>query len=108
MGIAPYRVASALNGVIAQRLVRLLCSRCRGAGCGECQETGYFGRTGVFEVLEIDQELQRLIVERAPLSRLRKAFREKGYRSLGEAVMEKVRRGLTTKEEGFRVVEGIV
>ncbi|PRX41698.1 general secretion pathway protein E [Planifilum fimeticola] len=108
MGIAPYRVASALNGVVAQRLVRLLCSRCRGSGCEECQKTGYFGRTGVFEVLEIDQELQRLIVERAPLSQLRRAFREKGYRSLEDAVTEKVREGLTTREEGFRVVEGIV
>lgn len=108
MGIAPYRVASALNGVVAQRLVRRLCSRCRGAGCEECQYTGYWGRTGVFEVLEIDQEFQRLIAERAPLSQVRRVFREKGFRSLEERVMDKVREGLTTREEGLRVVEGIV
>jgi type II secretory ATPase GspE/PulE/Tfp pilus assembly ATPase PilB-like protein len=107
MGIAPYRVASALNGVVAQRLVRLLCTRCRGTGCEKCQNTGYFGRTGVFEILEINQTFQRLIVERVPLSQLREVFREKGFRTLRDGVLDKVRQGLTTMEEGFRVVEGI-
>ncbi|MGI6127503.1 MAG: GspE/PulE family protein [Planifilum sp.] len=108
MGIASYRVASAINGVIAQRLVRLLCPRCRGDGCDGCQNTGYFGRTGVFEVLEIDSEIQRLIVEKVSVSRLRQAFRRKGFRQLEDAVLDKVQEGLTTREEGFRVVEGIV
>lgn len=83
MGIASYRVASAINGVIAQRLVRLLCPRCRGDGCDGCQNTGYFGRTGVFEVLEIDSEIQRLIVEKVSVSRLRQAFRRKGFPAAG-------------------------
>jgi general secretion pathway protein E len=107
MGVAPYRVASALNGVVAQRLVRLLCTGCGGTGCEGCQNTGYSGRTGVFEVLEVTEPFQRLIVERAPLAQLRQAFREEGMRTLGDAVMDKVSAGLTSMEEVFRVVEGI-
>lgn len=108
MGIEPYLIASSLTGVIAQRLVRLTCKECNGRGCQGCQQTGYRGRTGVFEVLVIEEHFQQLILERAPLNQLRQFFREAGMRTLAEAVQAKVSRGETTQGEYYRVVNEIV
>ncbi|MDR6224943.1 GspE/PulE family protein [Desmospora profundinema] len=105
MEIEPYKIASALTGVIAQRLIRLICSECRGPGCEHCHQTGYRRRTGAFEVLLMIEEMQPLVVERASLSRLRQAFNREGMRSLQEVVLEKVLTGQTTVAEYHRVVE---
>lgn len=105
MGVAPYRIASALTGVVAQRLVRLICRECKGKGCEDCRQIGYRNRTGVFEVLEVKEDFHPLIVERAPLSRLRQTLRKAGMRSLSEATLEKVMTGETTISEYHRVVD---
>ncbi|EGK13037.1 type II general secretion pathway (GSP) E protein, partial [Desmospora sp. 8437] len=105
MGVAPYRIASALTGVVAQRLVRLICQDCKGKGCEDCRQVGYRNRTGVFEVLEVEEDFHPLIVERAPLSRLRQTLRKAGMRSLSDATLEKVMTGETTISEYHRVVD---
>lgn len=105
MDIEPFKIASALTGVIAQRLVRLICASCRGHGCESCFQTGYRQRTGAFEVLLMKEEMQPLVVERASLARLRQAFKREGMRSLQEVVLEKVLTGQTTIAEYHRVVE---
>lgn len=107
MNIEPYRVAAALTGVIAQRLVRLICPHCQGERCHACQHTGYYGRTGAFEVLEMDEEAKRSIMQNISLSDLRCLFRSKGLRTLQQTVMKKVNRRLTTVEEWTRVVDSV-
>ncbi|PTX65021.1 general secretion pathway protein E [Melghirimyces profundicolus] len=105
MGMEPYRIASALTGVVAQRLVRLICRGCGGKGCDACRQSGYKNRTGVFEVLAVMEDFHPLIVDREPLSRLRRTFRKAGMRSLSDGVLEKVMRGETTLSEFHRVVD---
>ncbi|WP_142504600.1 GspE/PulE family protein [Melghirimyces algeriensis] len=105
MGIEPYRIASALTGVVAQRLVRLICKQCEGNGCEKCWYKGLKGRTGVFEVLTIKEDFHPFIVNRAPLSRIRQKFRNKGVRSLAESILEMVTNGETTLSEYHRVVD---
>ncbi|MFC4076627.1 GspE/PulE family protein [Salinithrix halophila] len=105
MGIEPYRIASSLIGVAAQRLVRLICRDCRGKGCHDCRQMGYRNRTGAFEVLSLKEEFQPMIVERAPLSRLRQSFQKAGMRSLSDVILEKVMTGETTISEYHRVVD---
>ncbi len=108
MGVAPFLVASALKGVIAQRLIRLICKECDGAGCKECNQTGYQGRTGVFEILVVDEQLERLIVEGTSLNQLREITQKAGMRTLAEAIKEKVEQKKTTQQEYFRVVNELV
>ncbi len=105
MGIEPYRIASALTGVVAQRLVRLICQKCKGKGCDDCRQMGFKNRTGVFEILSVKEDFHPLIVDRAPLSRLRQNFRKAGMRSLSDAMLEKVMTGETTISEYHRVVD---
>lgn len=105
MGIEPYKIASALTGVVAQRLVRLICRHCKGQGCEKCHQTGYRRRTGAFEVLVMKEEMQPLVVKHASLSQLRHAFKKAGMRSLQEVILEKVLTGQTTVTEYHRVVE---
>jgi general secretion pathway protein E len=107
MGIEPFRVAAALAGVIAQRLVRIPCAHCHGSKCTVCGQTGYFGRTGVFEVMESSEDLGRLIVGRASLGELRHHLIESGMKQLSEAVMEQVRKNKTSFEEWMRVIDGV-
>lgn len=103
MNIEPYRVAAALTGVVAQRLVRLICKECAGGKCSACQQAGYRGRTGAFEVIRMDEDVERLIVRRAAPADLRRHFRGKGMRSLQEAIWEKVEKGETDFNEYVRV-----
>ncbi|SFS80155.1 GspE/PulE family protein [Marininema halotolerans] len=105
MGIEPYRIAASLVGAVAQRLIRLICKGCRGKGCDRCQQQGYLHRVGAFEVVAIKEEFQPLIVERAPLSRLRHSFQKLGMRSLADAILEKVMTGETSIAEYHRVVD---
>src|SRR5215831_13847783 len=130
LGLEPFMVASALVGVVAMRLVRTLCPRCResyeaeagslnrlatggvegtvtlhrGRGCSSCRETGYAGRTGIFEMFEVDETLRGLIIRNSPDAVIRQAAIESGMRSMGEDGLKKVMTGRTTLEEVARVV----
>jgi type II secretory ATPase GspE/PulE/Tfp pilus assembly ATPase PilB-like protein len=99
MGIPAYLVASAVSGVIAQRLIRLSCDACSGLGCLKCRSSGYYERSGVFEVLPVDIELQSLITKNPTVGKLRHYFQTKGYQTMEQALKKKVELGLTTKEE---------
>jgi len=129
MGIEPFLIASSLAGALAQRLVRVLCQHCkrpasvppeaeaelRGAagpggvpqvfeavGCVRCRHSGYLGRSGIFELLMMNDRLRRLIVRRAPVSELAEAARADGIRSMREDGLAKVAQGMTTVEEVLR------
>lgn len=128
MGIEPYLVSSSLAAVIAQRLVRTICSSCReeyspgkealeeigisgdeakvimrGKGCGECLQTGYRGRTGIYEIAVIDDELRELVLKRSDTGTIKKKAVEKGMASLMQDGAAKVLEGATTIEEVLRV-----
>jgi general secretion pathway protein E len=108
MGIEPYLVASSLNGVLAQRLVRLSCPACAGratSGCETCRGTGFFGRTGLFELFVVNDDLRDLIQSRAPAAALREKALALGMKTLFQAGQAKAREGGTTMEEVLRVTE---
>ncbi len=126
MGVEPYQFVSALNCVMAQRLVRLICAQCKrpvrvdrklleesaldpalaeahafyeGAGCMECAGTGFKGRTAICELLDLSDRLREMILERRPASEVKKAAREEGMRFLRESAVETVLLGHTTLRE---------
>jgi type IV pilus assembly protein PilB len=126
MGVEPYNFVSALNCVMAQRLVRVLCPRCRGeaevteallresgldpdiyadqtfydaAGCEECGGTGFLGRTAVAELLDMSDRIRQMILERRPASEIKQAAREEGMTFLRDSALEKVFAGVTTLRE---------
>jgi general secretion pathway protein E len=132
LGIDPYSLTAALNGVWAQRLLRTVCPHCavpivpttqelaalglppetphpemsgfrRGKGCSECRGTGYRGRRAVAEILALDDRLRTLIAQRAPLAEIKAEARRQGLRSLRDAALQLARAGLTTLEEVARV-----
>lgn len=111
LGMQPYLVASSLECIIAQRLVRLLCDNCKvkkgdefvAVGCDQCNQTGYYGRTVIYEFLVMDDELKRLISEQPSAIGIREAAIHKGMKLLRECGMEKVKAGLTTRDEVMRV-----
>jgi len=130
MGIEPFLIASSVIGVLAQRLVRVICPDCkeaytppveafrrlnlamdldsvtfyRGRGCDRCRHTGYRGRTGVFELLLITDHLRELILRKAPTHELRQEALEAGMVTLKQDAMQKILEGITTMEEALRVV----
>jgi type IV pilus assembly protein PilB len=132
MGIEPFLVGSALDAVLAQRLARRLCSKCkqaytptpealvaarfpwqdgeplpelfRPAGCTVCVKTGYKGRLALHEVMTVSEEVERLAVERASSAAIETVAREQGMRSLRDDGLDKVRAGLTSIDEILRVV----
>ncbi len=128
MGIEPFLIASTLEGVIAQRLVRKICENCkeeyepteeelrelglkgrnyrfyRGRGCDECLGTGYRGRIGIFEVLELDEELKKLINITQDANEIRKKAKEKGFKTLIEDGIDKILKGITTSSEVLSVI----
>jgi len=123
MGLDPYSLMAALNGIVAQRLVRLLCRDCaepapmdardpalgegvwlQACGCASCRGTGYKGRKAVAEVLVLDDELREAIVGREPVRRIKELAFAKGTRELREAAMALARRGETSLQEVQRVV----
>jgi type IV pilus assembly protein PilB len=126
MGVEPYQFVSALNCVMAQRLVRLICSDCKrqvtverkaledsgmdpgladrarfyeGAGCIECGGTGFKGRTAICELLDLSDHIREMILERRPTSEVKKVAHEEGMRFLRESAVEKVLLGQTTLRE---------
>jgi general secretion pathway protein E len=103
MGVDDYNLVSALNGVLAQRLVRTLCKSCKGAGCGACRGTGFKGRKAIGELFALDDELREMIVARAPARKLREAARAAGTVPLREVALQMVEAGETTLEEINRV-----
>jgi type IV pilus assembly protein PilB len=131
IGIESYVIASAAIGVVAQRLVRRLCSACKkqytppgevlralnmseshaaaipffkAVGCEQCHNTGYRGRLGIYEVMKVTDKVRRLITGRATEDQIREAAQEGGMLTLGEDALAKVKAGLTTPEELLRVV----
>lgn len=128
MGAEPFLVASSVNGIVAQRLVRRLCQHCRaetvpnevirehlglpddGAvyyaakGCGHCRQTGYLGRIGVFEVVPVIEPLQQAIVRSASAAEIRAIIREERIPTLIDDGLEKARAGITSLEEITRAV----
>jgi len=130
MEVDPYSFVSALNGVLAQRLVRINCQHCtesympsdeelsdsgftrmssehyqfvKGKGCGHCRGTGYAGRKAIAEILLLNDELRGLITNRAPVVQIKEAARQNGTRLLREAALDLVAQGVTTLEEINRV-----
>jgi type IV pilus assembly protein PilB len=126
MGVEPYNFVSALNCILAQRLVRTICDFCgrevtytdaelelngldpaewrgfrfrEGAGCIECAGTGYRGRSAIHELLELDDEIREMLLEKRPGSEIRKKAREKGMNFLRDSALERVRAGITTLRE---------
>lgn len=129
MGVDPYSLVAALNGIVAQRLVRVNCPDCAvhdtpsaellaesrlsdvggfqfraGRGCASCRGTGYKGRKAVAEVLLLDDELREMIVTKEPVRRVKEAAHRKGTRVLRDVGMDLVRLGETTLQELNRVV----
>lgn len=129
LGVQPFWIASALIGVIAQRLLRKICPYCKveyqpdpkmleelkipknkdivffkGTGCERCFHTGYFGRTGVFEVLKVSETIKDLIVSHAPESTIKAKAIEEGMSTLLQSGIKKVLAGITTVEEVIRVI----
>ena len=130
MGIDPYAFVSALNGIWAQRLVRMNCPHCaaqytpsdtelaavnlerndvhdyvfmQGKGCGDCRGTGYKGRRSIAEILTLNDEIRELIVDKRPIRQIKQAAYDNGTRSLRLAALDLVKRGATTLTEIKRV-----
>ncbi len=103
MGVEPFLLSSSLLGVLAQRLVRKLCPACAGAGCDECANTGYQGRTGIFELLVADDAIRALIHARAPESELFTASERAGLRSMREDGERLIAADVTSQAELLRV-----
>ncbi len=126
MEVEEYQFVSALNCVLAQRLVRLICKQCKrivepsatllrdsglsprdledgplyeGVGCAECRDTGYYGRTVIAELLDLSDTVREMILERRPTSEIRRQAASEGIKFLRDSALEKVKAGLTTLQE---------
>lgn len=135
MGVEPYNFVSALNCILAQRLVRVICEHCKhevryddsfhiesglnpeqwrhvpmweGAGCFECGGTGFRGRTAIHELLDLSERIRELILAKRPATEIKRAAKEEGMTFLRESALEKVRTGVTTLREINKVtfIEG--
>lgn len=133
IGVKPFQVASSVRGIMAQRLVRYICQNCKeetvptdrdkmllgpyaeqvlnaplykGAGCEKCGGSGYKGRRGIFEIVVMTEEIQKMIFDAAPSTELRIKARENGMRTLREDGLRKAISGMTTLDEVFRVTMG--
>ena len=103
IGVASYQIATAVKGVIAQRLVRRLCAGCLGAGCDSCDRAGYRGRRTIAEILTTSPEFERRVAAGAPTESLAEAARASGCGTLWESGLALVHKGETTMEELQRV-----
>ncbi len=103
MGIEPFLLSSSLLGVLGQRLVRKLCKACAGVGCSQCADTGYSGRTGIFELLTTDEALKALIHTSASEAHIREAAIKGGMALMREDGERLIARGVTSREELVRV-----
>ena len=123
MGVENYLISSSVVGVLAQRLVRVICQHCRvsagdriahdgrtvatfkGAGCDQCFGAGYKGRLGIFEMMDLNDDIRKLIMRNADAMELTKAARANGMRTLREDGWMKVENGVTTADEVLRVTQ---
>ncbi|MBI5701642.1 Flp pilus assembly complex ATPase component TadA [Candidatus Saganbacteria bacterium] len=130
MGVEPFLTSSATAAVLAQRLVRKICSNCKveiklpqaelkefeaikiknpvfyhGKGCKSCHETGYLGRTSIFEIMEMSEEIRELVVARESTSKIKDAAIKSGMKTLREDGLLKVAQGVTTLDEVLRVTQ---
>ena len=103
MGAEPYLIASSVVGVVAQRLVRRLCTACGGHGCDPCRRTGFRGRTGIHELLVLDDAARALVMARADAGALRRHAASVGMTSLRDDGFTKARAGVTSEAEVLRV-----
>ncbi len=103
MGIEPYKITGAINIIVAQRLVRKLCTNCQGAGCDVCHQTGYRGRLPIIEVMKPTKALDDAILRKLPVRDLYKLAIEQGMIPMYQDGMMKVAQGLTTESEVQRV-----
>ena len=103
MGVEPFLLSSSLLGVLAQRLVRKLCTHCQGTGCEHCHQTGYQGRTGIFELLSTDTGLRELIHNKASEADIRESAKLAGMQLMRDDGMRLVQEGITSMEELIRV-----
>ena len=125
MDVPSYLVASALTAIVAQRLVRCICPNCKttytptkallssirlpettkklykGTGCSHCFRTGYRGRTGIFEILEINEAIRKMIVADEPVDKISKAAK---FKTMAERCRQKVKNGEITAEEFLNVI----
>ncbi len=99
MGIDHYLLASTLKLIISQRLIRVMCHQCNAFGCPSCHHSGYFGRSVIAEVCEVDSGLSDLISKKSSISAYLDYARTKGFRPIDEDGQEKIEWGITTKEE---------
>jgi type IV pilus assembly protein PilB len=135
MGVEPYNFVSALNCILAQRLVRVICPFCKapvtypdaylsesgldpdqwrtvtvheGRGCFECGGTGFRGRTAIHELLDLSERIREMILDKRPSSEIRRVAREEGMTFLRENAVEKMKLGVTTLKEINKVtfIEG--
>lgn len=104
MGVEPFLLSSSLRGVLAQRLVRKICTHCRGAGCAQCGHTGFQGRTGVFELLAIDEDIAAQIHHQAPEAEIRATALQRGMVLMRDDGKRLVASGITSEAELLRVV----
>ena len=130
MGIEPYLVASSVIGIMAQRLVRVVCDSCgkpydpgadyladfrferkpgdrfmKGTGCEKCLNTGYYGRSGIYELLTMNEQLKKMVMEHSMTGDIKNKAREFGMRSLRDDGFERVRKGITTIDEVIKVTQ---
>ena len=103
MGVEPFLLSSSLLGVLAQRLLRRLCTHCQGTGCEACHHSGYHGRTGIFELLTTEDDLRALIHAQASEAELRACAQRHGMRLMREDGERLVTQGITSREELLRV-----
>jgi type IV pilus assembly protein PilB len=135
MGVEAYNFVSALNCILAQRLVRVICPHCKkpihvsdaelvesglnleqwrdvvfyeGTGCFECGGTGFRGRSAIHELLDLSEQIRELILNKRPASEIRRAARDQGMTFLRESALDKARSGVTTLKEINKVtfIEG--
>jgi len=128
MGVEPFLISSTVVGIIAQRLVKLICEKCKeeynppsemmrllsadltgpffhGKGCPQCKGTGFRGRTGIYELLGVTEEIKRMIGEKKTATEIKKQAQVMGMKTLRQDGLMKVQQGLTTLEEVLRVTE---
>ena len=103
MGVEPFLLSSSLLGVLAQRLVRKYCGACHGAGCAQCSHTGYAGRTGVFELLVVDDAIRAQIHNQAPEADIRAQAMAGGMALMRQDAERLIAAGITSREEVLRV-----
>ena len=129
MGVEPFKVANSLVCVVAQRLVKRICVHCRkptvmtageqqlldtdlekvyiGEGCARCNHSGYSGRAAIFEIVLIDNKLQELISKSASMEEMRKYARDKKMHMMRDEVLDYIRTGVTSVEEGLRILYNV-